>query len=540
MRKQLSLVAIALGALSQLAPSAAFATPEPKGVGLQPANSPIAESIHFFHNAVLLPIITVICLFVLALLIWVFIRYNSKANPVPKKFSHNTLLEVVWTVIPIAILLVIALFSFDLLFKENIIPDGKQTVATADGSATTFQLPNTFPERRRLKKPGHVDVFLVENGQKRKLAAGADYTLAGFGTDAVTATLKSPPPSGAQVVMQGGRTRDHHENILLAPSLTINAKGYQWQWSYAYPEFGIEEFFSKMLPKEQTTKELYLLETDNRMVVPVGETVRVITQAADVIHSWALPAFGVKVDAVPGRNNEIWFRADREGVYYGQCSEICGVGHAFMPIAVDVKSRGEFERWVDGQRTQAGLEPMFGKVAAAPASVKEAAAPAAAPIVSAELKATIDRCQTELDALAASETINFATGRSEIPASSRPFLDKIAGVAKTCVGPVITVGGHTDASGNEAANVRLSTSRAEAVRTYLVDAGFAADRIAAVGFGSGQPVADNATREGRAKNRRIAFVVSAPAVPATTTTAAATSAGPSPQPASPASSAPQN
>lgn len=531
MQNRNSLAAVGVSLVSAL-PGVAMAAPEPKGVGLQSANSPVAESIHFFHNAILLPIITVISLFVLALLIWIVIRYNSKSNPVPKKFSHNSLLEVVWTVIPIAILAVIAIFSFDLLYKEQVIPDGKQTVAAADGASTTFTVPNTFPERRRLKKAGHVSVFLVENGQRRELAQGADYTLAGFGTDAITATLKSPPPAGAEVVVQGGRTRDHHGAILLAPSLTINAKGYQWQWSYAYPEFGIEEFFSKMLPKEQTTKELYLLATDNHMVVPVGETVRVITQAADVIHSWALPAFGVKIDAVPGRNNETWFRADREGVYYGQCSEICGVGHAFMPITVDVRSRADFESWVDGQRKQAGLEPMFGKVAAAPAApaaVQEAVASPAAPVVTAELKATIDRCQTELDALAASETINFATGRSEIPASSRAFLDKIAGVAKSCVGPVITVGGHTDASGNEAANVRLSTARAEAVRTYLVDAGFAADRIAAVGFGSGQPVADNATREGRAKNRRIAFVVSAPAAVASTATVTPPAGGPSPQ-----------
>lgn len=523
----------ALGANVAVLPAVAFATPTPKAIGMQEAASPIAESIHAFHDHLLLPIITVICLFVLALLLWVVVRYNAKANPTPKKFSHNTLVEVVWTVIPIVILLVIALFSFDLLFKEAILPDGKQAVAVADGSKTAFSVPNTFPDRRKLKSGKNVDVFVEDGGERRKLAEGADYTLSGFGGDAIVATLKSAPAAGARVVVQGGRTRDHHNGIMLAPSLTVKAKGYQWQWSYAYPEFGIEEFFSKLLPKEQTTPDLYLLATDNHMVVPVGETVRVITQAADVIHSWALPAFGVKIDAVPGRNNETWFRADRVGLYYGQCSEICGTGHAFMPITVDVRSRADFERWVDEQRKLGGLEPMFTKVAAAAEPAPQQTAEASvAPAVTAELQATINRCQEELDALTASDTINFASARAIIQPSSRAFLDKIAAVAKGCEGPVITVAGHTDSLGDAESNVKLSTARAEAVRDYLVKAGFAADRIAAVGFGAQQPVADNATAEGRAKNRRIAFAVSAPTTPATTATAAATptvASAPSPQ-----------
>ena len=496
--------------------SAALAVPKDGALGLQPPNSAVMEEVHAFHDHLLLPIIIVISLFVLALLLWIAVRYNAKANPKPKTFSHNMLLEVVWTVIPIFILLGIALPSFNLLFKEETLPDGKQVVSAADGSKTAFSIANAFPERRRIEKSRHVDVFVVEGGERRKLAAGKDYRLEGLGEATVTATLTTPPPAGAEVIIEAGRGRDHRGGVILAPTVTVNAKGYQWQWSYAYPEYGVEEFYSKLLPKEQTTKEMYLLEVDNRMVVPVGETIRVITQAADVIHSFALPAFGLKVDAVPGRNNEAWFRPDREGVYYGQCSEICGVGHAYMPIAIEVRSRAGFEKWVDQQRKLAGLEPMFAAAPAAPEPV--AAAEPATPAVSAELQATIDRCQDELDALTASETINFATGRAEIAPGSRGFLDKIAAVAKTCDGPVITVAGHTDSIGDEASNVRLSTARAEAVRDYLSGAGFAADRIAALGYGSAQPVADNATAEGRAKNRRIVFTVSAPTAPATTTT----------------------
>lgn len=520
MQTRLKLAAFA-GALG-LFPGAAFALPEDGALGMQPPNSAVMEEMHAFHDHLLLPIITLISVFVLALLIWIVIRYNSKANPTPKTFSHNTLLEVVWTVIPIIILVAIALPSFNLLYKEEIIPDGKRIVAAADGAATAFSIANDFPERRRIEKAKHVDVFLREGGEMRKLERGKDYALTGLGDAKVTATLSAPPPAGAEVVIEAGRGRDHRGGVILAPTVTVNAKGYQWQWSYAYPEYGVEEFFSKMLSADKTTKEMYLLEVDNRMVVPVGETVRVITQAADVIHSFALPAFGLKVDAVPGRNNETWFRPDREGVYYGQCSEICGVGHAYMPIAIEVRSRAGFEEWVDAQRTLAGLEPMFAKAPAAPEPV--AAAEPVAPAVSAELQATITRCQDELDTLTASDTINFATGRAEIAAESRGFLDRIAGVAKTCDGPVITVAGHTDSVGNEASNVRLSTARAEAVRDYLANAGFAADRIAAVGYGSAQPVADNGTAEGRAKNRRIAFTVSAPTAPATTTSSDATPA----------------
>jgi cytochrome c oxidase subunit 2 len=141
--------------------------------------------------------------------------------------------------------------------------------------------------------------------------------------------------------------------------MTLKVNGYQWGWTYSYPDYGDFEFSSNMAAEDQTTPDRYRFEVDNRVVVPVGETIRVTTTARDVIHSWALPNFAIKIDAVPGRINETWFRAEREGVYYGQCSEICGVRHSFMPIAVEVVSRPAFEAWVDGQRALAGLDPMF-------------------------------------------------------------------------------------------------------------------------------------------------------------------------------------
>ncbi|MEL6366197.1 MAG: cytochrome c oxidase subunit II, partial [Pseudomonadota bacterium] len=182
-----------------------------------------------------------------------------------------TMVEVVWTAGPILILLFIALFSFDLLYKEDVVPEA---------------------------------------------------------------------------------------------DMTVKVSGYQWGWSYSYPDHGDFEFASNMLPEEDVVAmhgdtSLYRLEVDNRVVVPAGATVRVITTATDVIHSWAIPQFALKLDAVPGRLNETWFKADTPDIYYGQCSEICGIKHAFMPIAVEVVPQSEFEAWVDEQRAFAGLPPMY-------------------------------------------------------------------------------------------------------------------------------------------------------------------------------------
>ncbi|MEM9206176.1 MAG: cytochrome c oxidase subunit II [Pseudomonadota bacterium] len=230
------------------------AQPYPWQLGFQDAASPVMERINDFHNFMLI-IITAITLFVLALLVIVVVRFNQNKNPNPSKTSHNTAIEVAWTVVPILILLIIAVPSFRLLYYE-------QTIPPAD--------------------------------------------------------------------------------------VTVKAIGYQWFWGYEYPDQGIDEYSSIMLEDDELGPEdPRLLAVDNEVIVPVGKNVRVIVTAGDVIHNWAMPAFGVKKDAVPGRLNETWFRADREGVYYGMCSELCGVRHAFMPIAVRVVSEEQFAAWAE-------------------------------------------------------------------------------------------------------------------------------------------------------------------------------------------------
>jgi cytochrome c oxidase subunit 2 len=223
-------------------------------IGFQPAATDIAEQMHGFHN-LLLVIITAITIFVLGLLIWVMIRYNEKANPVPSKTSHNTTIEVVWTVVPVLILLIIAVPSFRLLYAQYDIPKA---------------------------------------------------------------------------------------------DLTVKATGYQWYWSYSYPDQGGFSFDSVLAEETNINSEKpYLLAVDNEVVVPVNKVVHMLLTSNDVIHNWAMPAFGIKMDAVKGRNSLVWFKANRPGVYYGQCSELCGARHAYMPITVRVVSDQEFSAWVD-------------------------------------------------------------------------------------------------------------------------------------------------------------------------------------------------
>lgn len=366
------ILATAAGLATGLAGSAMAQRPVNGHVGLVPAFSPTAEELHAFHYTVLLPIITGICILVLALLLWIVARYNSKANPTPQKFSHNTMVEVIWTGVPILILLFIALPSFDLLFKEDVIPDGKQVVMQGDGSTTKFDFKNDFPDRRKIDRNEYLRVFLASpSGEERLLQPRADYTVEGLGKPDIKVMLASAPTSNETVIIRGGRSLvgkgkllglvgEDDRQIVLAPSLTIKVTGFQWGWIYSYPDFGDFEFSSNMLPEDKTTPDLYRWETDNHIVVPVGETVRVTTTSRDVIHSWAMPNFGVKIDAVPGRINEAWFEAEKEGTYYGQCSEICGVKHSFMPIVVEAVSRPKFDAWVDQQRAMAGLPPMYG------------------------------------------------------------------------------------------------------------------------------------------------------------------------------------
>ena len=253
--------------------------PTPGGMDLQPGVTPLRDDAIFFHNIILLPIITAICLFVLGLLIWIVVRYNKRSNPVPAKWSHNTPIEIIWTVVPVLILMGISIFSFKLLFAYHDMPK---------------------------------------------------------------------------------------------PYMTVKATGYQWYWGYEYPDQKIGEFVSNILPEDEAKakKVPYLLAATEPLVVPVNQVVRVLVTGADVIHAFAVPAFGVISDAVPGRVNETWFKADRPGVYYGQCRELCGVDHAFMPIEVHVLSQADFDAWV----AKKGGSP----VSAAPAAA--AAGDAAVPV----------------------------------------------------------------------------------------------------------------------------------------------------------------
>lgn len=237
-------------------PGAALAAqPHPWQTNFQEAATPLMEQITSFHN-LLLVIITVITIFVLFLLIWVVLKFNARANPNPSKTTHNTMIEVLWTVIPVAILVVIAVPSFKLLYYSDTIPEA---------------------------------------------------------------------------------------------DMTIKATGHQWYWSYEYSDHGKFTFDANMVADEDLKPgQPRLLETDNRIVVPVDFVIRVQVTAGDVLHSWAMPSFGVKIDAIPGRLNETWFGpVKREGVYYGQCSELCGTRHGFMPIAVEVVSKEKFDAWVE-------------------------------------------------------------------------------------------------------------------------------------------------------------------------------------------------
>lgn len=262
-----------VAAAAWLVPVAALAKdgqPTPWQMGLQTAATPIMEQITDFHTYVTI-IITVIAFFVLGLMIYVMARFNETRNPHPSRTSHNTPLEIAWTVIPILILVAIAIPSFRLLFAQY-----------------------TFPK----------------------------------------------------------------------PDLTITATGSQWYWTYEYPDHGIT--FDSLMVQDADLKpgQPRLLSVTKEVVVPVNKNIQVQVRANDVIHDWAVPSFGIKLDAVPGRLQTTWFRAEREGWYYGQCSELCGRNHAFMPIAVRVVSEQEFNDWLASTK-QAAAPAESGKVASA-------------------------------------------------------------------------------------------------------------------------------------------------------------------------------
>ena len=256
--------------------------PTPSGTGFQPAVTELARDLQWL-DGMLLIIITAISLFVVFLLGYVIFKFNRKANPEPSSFTHNTPVEVAWTVVPIVILVFIGAFSIPVLFKQQVIPDGE---------------------------------------------------------------------------------------------INIKVTGYQWYWGYEYTDhgFGFDSMLigdGKVLTPEVEaelieagySKDEFLLATDTAVVVPVDKVVVMQVTGADVIHSWTIPAFGVKQDAVPGRLGQLWFKAEKEGVYFGQCSELCGKDHAYMPITVKVVSQENYEAWLSGAIEEfAGLEEIDSKI----------------------------------------------------------------------------------------------------------------------------------------------------------------------------------
>jgi cytochrome c oxidase subunit 2 len=277
------LMAVIFANLTALAASAQeviVGAPEDKALGFQPAATELARDLQFLDSFLLI-IISVITVFVVGLLAIVILRYNKWANKTPASWSHNSPLEVTWTIMPIIILLFIGAFSLPILFKQQEIPEA---------------------------------------------------------------------------------------------DIVVKATGYQWYWGYEYPDDGIlfdsimigagENRLTPEVEEELVdagySKDEFLLAVDNAMVVPVGKTIVVQVTAADVIHSWTVPSFGVKQDGVPGRLAELWFKAEAEGVYFGQCSELCGIAHAYMPIAVKVVSEAEYAEWLDYAKEEfAAIEPAY-------------------------------------------------------------------------------------------------------------------------------------------------------------------------------------
>ncbi|HTS91424.1 MAG TPA: cytochrome c oxidase subunit II [Stellaceae bacterium] len=254
----------ALGAMAALAAAAPAALAEQAydwQLGMQPAASEVRDRIDSLHHELLI-IITAITVFVLALLLWVTVRFNAKRNPEPSKISHNTVLEITWTLLPVLILVAIAIPSFKLL-------------------------------------------YFMDKAEKAEM--------------------------------------------------TLKVTGHQWYWTYEYPDNGNINFDSRIVVdnNNEPAGNPRLLQTDNPVVLPVGTTIRILVSGSDVIHSWFVPAFGVQEYAVIGRVNESWVKIDREGTFYGQCNQICGLNHPFMPIEVHAVSKQEFAAWVEKQKKAA-------------------------------------------------------------------------------------------------------------------------------------------------------------------------------------------
>jgi cytochrome c oxidase subunit 2 len=255
------LAALSAALAAPMAQAQIFGGPKPGGIGLLPANTDIADGMFWFHNWILLPAITGISLLVLALIVYIVWRFNETANPIPSRRTHNAVIEIVWTVAPALILVIIAVPSFRLLTQQLVIP---------------------------------------------------------------------------------------------APDLTLKVTASQWHWNYGYPKSEGGFSFDSLYVEEKDLKpgQPNVITADHEMVVPVGKVVELDVVAQDVIHSFSIPSFGVKIDAIPGRLNKSWFKAQQEGVFYGQCSNICGIDHAFMPINVRVLSQPDYEAWLAQAKKQ--------------------------------------------------------------------------------------------------------------------------------------------------------------------------------------------
>jgi len=334
---------------------ASMGQPSEWQINLQDAVTPIAEQIHNFNFFINI-IITVITLFVLALLAICAIRFNEKSNPVPSRTTHNTLLEVVWSVVPVVILVIIAIPSFRLLYAQYDMPKADLT----------------------LKVTGVQWIWKVEY-QTAEAPAGDAAAPAPLGSDAsaapapATGTPPAPeasapaaatPPAAAEVpstpATPGAPAAEAPAPASAAPAAEAPAPGAAPAATAEAPAPGSPDFEMevRLVQKDQLKEgQPWLLAVDNEIVVPVGKVVRVQVTAADVLHAFAVPSFGVKVDAVPGRLNETWFRADREGVYYGQCSELCGREHAYMPLAFRVVSQADYDAWIVQARQQFAMNP---------------------------------------------------------------------------------------------------------------------------------------------------------------------------------------
>jgi cytochrome c oxidase subunit II len=287
-RAVLVLVLAVVGVVA-IAAVAGAAEPKPWEIGFQPPATPVKDRLSAFHDDLLMPIITVITVFVLGLLVYVMWRFNQRRNPVPSRTSHNTVIEMLWTVVPVLILVIIAIPSFKLMYYMDRVPN---------------------------------------------------------------------------------------------PEMTIKVTGHQWYWSYEYPDQDGLTFDSNIIPEDQLKPgQKRLLDVDNPLVVPADTTIRVLITGTDVIHSWFVPSFGVQEYAIVGRLNESWMKVEHAGTYYGQCNQICGLNHAFMPIKVEAVSKDAFQHWlVDAKKKFArhdddGTGPV--RVAAVP-DLPDAARPAPA------------------------------------------------------------------------------------------------------------------------------------------------------------------